>query len=43
MRIDEPSLDNMERMARTEFAALPEELRALTGDIMFMLAEEPDA
>ena len=43
MRIDEPSLDNMERMARTEFAALPVELRALTGDIMFMLAEEPDA
>lgn len=30
-------------MARTEFAALPEEFRALTGDIIFVNAEEPDA
>ena len=39
---DEPSLDDMQSMARAEFAALPAEFRALTGDIMFVLAEEPD-
>ncbi len=33
----------MQSMARTEFAALPEEFRALTGDIIFVNAEEPDA
>jgi predicted Zn-dependent protease with MMP-like domain len=42
-RTDEPSLDDMQSMARAEFAALPEEFRALIGDIMFVLAEEPDA
>ncbi|MGC8536568.1 MAG: metallopeptidase family protein [Rhizomicrobium sp.] len=41
--VDEPSLDDMQSMARAEFAALPEEFRALTGDIIFVLAEEPDA
>ena len=40
---DEPSLDDMQSMARAEFAALPEEFRALTGNIIFVLAEEPDA
>jgi predicted Zn-dependent protease with MMP-like domain len=42
MRADEPSLDDMEYMARAEFAALPEEFRTLTGDIMFVLAEEAE-
>lgn len=41
--VDEPSLDDMQSMARAEFAGLPEEFRALTGDIIFLVAEEPDA
>lgn len=39
---DEPSLDTMETIARAEFSALPKEFRDLTGDVMFVLAEEPD-
>ncbi|CAN5374947.1 metallopeptidase family protein [soil metagenome] len=37
-----PSLDEIEAMARTSFAALPEEFRKLTGEIQFRLAEFPE-
>jgi predicted Zn-dependent protease with MMP-like domain len=37
-----PSLDDLEAMARAAFAALPAEFRALTGDILFRVADFPD-
>jgi predicted Zn-dependent protease with MMP-like domain len=40
--VSAPSLDVFERMAETAFAALPEEFRALAGDIEFRVAEFPD-
>ena len=38
-----PSLDDIEALARAAFAALPQEFRALTGDIIFMVHDFPDA
>ena len=37
-----PSLDDMEALARAGFAGLPEEFRALTGDIVFVVEDFPD-
>ena len=37
-----PSLEEMEALARDSFAALPEEFRALTGDIQFRVADFPE-
>jgi len=37
-----PSLDEMEAVARSAYASLPEEFRALTGDIEFRVAEFAD-
>ena len=37
-----PSLDEIERLAREAFAALPAQFRALCGDILFMVQEFPD-
>lgn len=37
-----PSLDDFEAMAREAFAALPEEFRALAGDVVFRVADFPD-
>jgi predicted Zn-dependent protease with MMP-like domain len=37
-----PSLDDLETLARAAFAALPQEFRALTGDIVFAVADFPD-
>ena len=39
---NEPSLDALEAMARAAFAGLPEEFRALTGDIVFAVRDFPD-
>lgn len=36
-----PSLDALEALARAAFAALPEEFRALTGDIVFAVQDFP--
>lgn len=38
-----PSLDDIELMARDAFALLPEEFRALAGDIAYMVQDFPDA
>jgi predicted Zn-dependent protease with MMP-like domain len=40
---ESPTLDDIELMARDAFAGLPEEFRALTGDIVFMVQDFPDA
>jgi len=40
--IEAPSLDDMETLARAAFAGLPEEFRALTGDLVFMVQDFPD-
>lgn len=37
-----PSLDEIEAMAIVAFAELPEEFRALSGDIRFLVADFPD-
>jgi len=37
-----PTLDDIETLAREAFAGLPEEFRALTGEIVFMVQEFPD-
>ena len=37
-----PSLDDLEAMARAAFAALPDEFRALTGNIVFAVQDFPD-
>jgi predicted Zn-dependent protease with MMP-like domain len=37
-----PSLDEFEAMARDAYAGLPEEFRALAGDIVFRVADFPD-
>lgn len=36
-----PSLDDMEMMARKEFAQLPDEFRALAGDVVFLVEDVP--
>ena len=41
-QIESPSLDVFEALAREAFAALPEEFRALTGPIVFMIHDFPD-
>jgi len=37
-----PTLDEIEALAREAFAGLPEEFRALTGDVVFMVQDFPD-
>jgi predicted Zn-dependent protease with MMP-like domain len=37
-----PSLDDFESLARAAFAALPEDFRALTGQIAFVIQDFPD-
>lgn len=37
-----PSLDDIEALARAAFAGLPEEFRALTGGVVFMVRDFPD-
>jgi predicted Zn-dependent protease with MMP-like domain len=37
-----PSLDDLQMLARATFAALPQEFRALTGDIVFVVEDFPD-
>jgi predicted Zn-dependent protease with MMP-like domain len=37
-----PGLDDIEILAREAFASLPEEFRALTGEIIFMVQDFPD-
>jgi predicted Zn-dependent protease with MMP-like domain len=39
--IESPSLDDIEALARDAFASLPEEFRALTRDIVFMVQDFP--
>jgi predicted Zn-dependent protease with MMP-like domain len=41
--IESPALDDFEALARTAFDGLPEEFRALTGHILFRIADFPDA
>lgn len=37
-----PSLDDLEVLAAEAFASLPDEFRALTGDIVFVVQDFPD-
>lgn len=37
-----PSLDDFETMAEQAFSSLPEEFRALTGDVVFVVQDFPD-
>jgi len=37
-----PTIDEIERLAVEAFASLPEEFRALTGDVVFMVQDFPD-
>ena len=37
-----PTLDDIEALAREAFAGLPEEFRALTGEIVFLVQDFPD-
>jgi predicted Zn-dependent protease with MMP-like domain len=39
---ESPGLDDFEAMARTAFAALPEEFRTLAGNIAFVVQDFPD-
>ncbi len=41
-QIESPSLDDFEAMAREAYAGLPQEFRALAGDIGFRVADFPD-
>ncbi len=41
-RIEAPSLDEMEAIARQEFASLPEAFRKLCGGVPFVVQEFPD-
>jgi predicted Zn-dependent protease with MMP-like domain len=36
-----PSLDDMEMIARKQFAQMPEEFRALAGDVVFLVEDVP--
>jgi predicted Zn-dependent protease with MMP-like domain len=40
--IEAPTIDDIETIAVAAFASLPEEFRALTGDVVFMVQEFPD-
>ena len=37
-----PSLDDLQTLARAIFAVLPQEFRALTGDVVFVVEDFPD-
>jgi predicted Zn-dependent protease with MMP-like domain len=37
-----PTLDEIEKLAVEGFASLPDEFRALTGDVVFMVQDFPD-
>ena len=39
---ESPSLDDFESLARDAFASLPAEFRALTGAVLFRIADFPD-
>jgi predicted Zn-dependent protease with MMP-like domain len=41
-QIESPALDDFEAMAHEAFASLPEEFRALVGDIVFRVDDFPD-
>ena len=41
-QIESPTLDDFETLAEEAFASLPEEFRALAGDIVFRVADFPD-
>jgi predicted Zn-dependent protease with MMP-like domain len=40
--VSAPSIDEIDNLAREAFASLPEEFRALTGDVVFMVQDFPD-
>lgn len=40
--VSAPSIDEIDSLAREAFASLPEEFRALTGDVVFMVQDFPD-
>ncbi len=42
MALEAPSLDDLERLARDVFATLPQEFRALTSGIVFVVQDFPD-
>jgi predicted Zn-dependent protease with MMP-like domain len=37
-----PTLDDIDALARAAFASLPEEIRALTGEVVFVVQDFPD-
>jgi predicted Zn-dependent protease with MMP-like domain len=41
-QIESPSLDDFETLAHDAFASLPEEFRALVGDLVFRVDDFPD-
>ncbi len=41
-KMQAPSLDDIEALAREAFAGLPEQFRALTGEVHFRVTEFPD-
>ena len=41
-RIEAPTLDDIEAIARSAFASLPERFRGLCGDVPFVMQEFPD-
>ena len=41
-QIESPSLDDFETLGRDAFASLPEEFRALVGDLVFRVDDFPD-
>ena len=40
--IEAPPLDEIERLARTEYETLPAQFRSLCGDILFVVQDFPD-
>lgn len=42
VKLEAPSLDDIELIARAAFAALPDEFRALTGEIQFRVSDFPE-
>jgi predicted Zn-dependent protease with MMP-like domain len=40
-RMEAPSIDEIERLAREAYAKLPDKFRALCGDVLFMVQEFP--
>jgi predicted Zn-dependent protease with MMP-like domain len=41
-RVESPTLDDIETLAREAFATLPGDFRTLTGDVVFMVQDFPD-